>query len=256
MIFKTRPGIKKSFDMMHDFGLQNIIVSGCSFTYNNHETSAVTWPYYLRDLGGFDQVYDTSMPGAGNYHISNSLIWALESDQLDPEKSLVIVMWSGADRDDYITPSSNINEYPFGFNYSKNVSSAITGGSHPAAGGNTLESARHFFATKTNESRSIENYLYITNTWNYLQNNGYRFVFLNWCDSDLPSRAPNHFDIKKHLPTQARKNLENMIVSVTDPYEFALKNDLLWDDDFHPSPTGHLTWTKTILLPKLQQLFG
>ena len=115
MIFKTRPGIKKQFDTVHDFGIKNLIVSGCSFTYNNHETSASTWPYYLKDLGGFDQVLDCSMPGAGNYHIASSLQWAIEMQNPDPTNSLVIVMWSGNDRDDYICPQSIITDYPFKF---------------------------------------------------------------------------------------------------------------------------------------------
>jgi hypothetical protein len=111
MIFKVRPNIKKQFDTVHNFDIKNLIVGGCSFTYNNHETSAVTWPYYLRDLGGFEQVLDCSLPGAGNSHIADSLQWALEVDRPEPADSLVIVMWSGCDRDDYICPEENIKPY-------------------------------------------------------------------------------------------------------------------------------------------------
>lgn len=255
MKFKTRPNIAKAFDTICCFGFKNLIVSGCSFTHNNSETCAVTWPYYLRDLGGFEQVLDTSLPGAGNFHISHSLIWALESDQPDPDQSLVIVMWSGNDRDDYITPSSNINNYPFDFKYSPDVLSAITGGSHPTSKGNTKTSAKDFLAVKSLESRSVENYLYMTMTWNYLQNQGYRFLFLNFMDTKFPSRSGN-FEIQKYLPEPMQKRLKEMMLDVTDPYSFALKNDLLWTDDFHPSPDGHLNWTKNILIPKLTTLFG
>ena len=125
MIFKTRSDIKKQFNTVHDFGIKNLIVSGCSFTYNSLDTTSLTWPYFLRDLGGFDQVLDTSLPGAGNSHISNSLIWALEMDQPDPATSLVIVMWSGHDRDDYIFPKENVNNYSTPFYYSKKVMSSI-----------------------------------------------------------------------------------------------------------------------------------
>jgi hypothetical protein len=137
MIFKTR-NIKKQFNIIHNFGIKNLIVSGCSFTYNDVDTAPVTWPYYLRDLGGFDQVLDCSLPGAGNSHISDSLIWGLEIDQLDPAASLVIVMWSGHDRDDYICPNEHINNYPFRFNYSKNVMSSITGGNALESNGNSI----------------------------------------------------------------------------------------------------------------------
>lgn len=117
MIFKTRPDIKKQFDTIADLGINYLIVSGCSFTYNNHDSFAASWPYYLKDLGGFTQVLDCSLPGAGNQHISNSLLWALNIDQPDPKNSLIVVMWSGNDRDDYICPESNNSDtYPFKFN--------------------------------------------------------------------------------------------------------------------------------------------
>ena len=92
MIFKTRPNIKKQFDTIADLGIDNLIVSGCSFTHNNYNSSAVKWPYFLKDLGGFKQVLDCSLPGAGNQHISNSLLWALNIDQPDPKNSLIVVV--------------------------------------------------------------------------------------------------------------------------------------------------------------------
>ena len=256
MIFHQRPGIQKQFETVFDFNIKNLIVSGCSFTHNNSMSASVAWPYYLRDLGGFENVFDTSLPAAGNYHISNSLIWALESESTDPKQSLVIVMWSGNDRDDWITPVSNINQYLFEFKYSDNVMSAIAGGGASAEGRvNTKQSHKDFFATQDKESRAIKNYLLITNTWHYLQNNGFRFVFLNFLDSNLPSRT-GHFDIKKYLPKKQCKNLDNMIENIIDPYAWSLKNDLLWTDDFHPSPDGHLSWTKYVLLPHLKSRFS
>ena len=179
MIFKTRPNIKKQFDTIHNFGFTNLIVSGCSYVYNNHESSAVTWPYYLRDMGGFDQVLDTSLPGAGNYHIASSLQWAIEMETPEVDKSLVIVMWSGHDRDDYICPISNISDdYPVKFKYSNTVLTGITGGSSPAVKGNTYNGLKQLALTKTHESRAIENYLCIRGMWSFLTAAGYKFIFL------------------------------------------------------------------------------
>jgi hypothetical protein len=254
MIFKTRPDIKKQFDTIHDFGIKNLIVSGCSFTYNNHETSAVTWPYYLQDLGGFKQVFDCSMPGAGNSHIANSLQWAIEVDNPDPNDSLIIVMWSGNDRDDYICPEENNRPYPFKFNYNNNVFSGITGGSHGDSSGNTKEGLVALGKTKTVESRAIENYLIISSLYNFLQNKGYKFLFLNYADRSLPARHLD-FDIFPYLPNSVHFNFKSMIESVVDPYTYTLKNDLLDLDDFHPSPDGHLDWTKQVLIPHLKSQF-
>jgi len=251
MTFKVR-NIKKQFDTVHNFGLKNLIVSGCSFTYNNHETSAVTWPYYLRDIGGFDQVLDCSLPGGGNYHIANSLQWALEVDRPAPEDSLVVVMWSGCDRDDYICPTSNDNNsYPFTFKYSESVISGISGGA--MGNGNIKSGLKELGQTKTLESRSIENYLLINGLWHYLTSCGYKFIFLNFLDGNLPSRT-YHFDITKYLPTTIKNQYNLMLTKITDPHTFAVKHDLLCNDDFHPSPNGHLEWTRKILLPKLQTI--
>lgn len=252
MIFKTRPNIKKQVDTVHNLGFKNLIVSGCSFTYNNHDEYSITWPYYLRDLGGFDQVLDSSLPGAGNYHIANSLQWALEIDQPEPASSLVIVMWSGCDRDDYICPESNANkQYPWSFKYNNSIITGISGGMSAQANGNTITGLKDLAKTKTLESRAIENYLCINGLWHYLKNSGYKFVFLNFLDGNLPSRT-RHFDITKYLPTTIKNQYRSMLTKITDPYTWALKNDLLSDDDFHPSPDGHLDWTQKILLPKLQ----
>jgi hypothetical protein len=256
MIFKTRPNNKKQFNTQHNFGINNLIVSGCSFTHNNHDIAAVTWPYYLKDIGGFNQVFDCSLPGAGNHHICNSLQWALEMDNTSPSDSLVIVMWSGYDRDDYICPDTNIRSqltYPFKFHYSSNIESAITGGTSLESKGNTINYFKEFSLTKTRESRAIENYLYILGLWNYLTVNNYKFLFLNYKDYVLPNRTED-FDIKEYLPKDIISKLNSMITNITSPYVWALKNDLLSKDNFHPSPDGHLDWTRKILLPKLQTI--
>lgn len=252
MIFKTRD-INKQFDTIHDFGIKNLIVSGCSFTYNNHETIAVVWPYYLRDLGGFNQVFDCSLPGAGNHHIASSLQWAIEVENPDPKTSLVIVMWSGNDRDDYICPEKNSTGYPFKFNYNDNIFSGITGGSHANAAGNSGGQLAVLGKTKTSESRAIENYLIINGLYNFLQNKGYKFLFLDYLDRTLSSRTAD-FDIKPYLPYNIKSNLDCMIPKIITPHNWALKYNLLDRDDFHPSPDGHLDWTRKVLLPKLQTI--
>jgi hypothetical protein len=253
MIFKTRPGIEKKFQTEHDFGYENLIVSGCSFSYNQSDNHLISWPYYLRDLGGFSCVLDCALPGAGNQHIANSLQWALEIEKPDPAKSLVIVMWSGNDRDDYICPKSNIDTtYNFQFNYNNNVMSGITGGGLNSSG-NTINGLKQWAKTKSLESKAIENYLHISGLWHFLKNSNYKFVFLNFLNNNLPSRSL-HFDIGNYLPPGIQKNLNLMIERITDPYEWALKNNFLSEDDFHPNINGYLTWTRSVLLPHLKTL--
>ena len=243
-MFKTRK-IKKQFDTIDRVGYSNLIVSGCSFTFNNHETSAASWPYYLRDIGGFNEVYDCSLPGAGNNHIANSLQWCLENESPDPKNSLVVVMWSGNDRDDYVMPSSNDNkEYPFHFNYSKDVVSGITGGNAPENKGNLKE----YVVPKSKESRAIENYLIVNSMYHYLKSKGFTFVFLNFLYG--PSRT-NHFDLATYLPTDLKHTYKEMFTHVTDLHEWAIRHDFIEEDDFHCNVHGHLDWTRKVLHPYL-----
>lgn len=255
MTFKTRPALVNQFSKIHQFNFENLVVGGSSFTDNNHETQPVAWPYYLRDLGGFSDVLDCSMPGAGNYHISTSMQWAMENHNIDPSKNLVIVMWSGNNMDDCLSARQDIKDsYPVRFQYNSEVCSGITGGIS-AEGNLNSRKFKEYTLTKTPQTRAIENFLHILSLYNYLKVNNFSYVFLHHLNWSLPSRA-NDLDIRPYLPKNLVNQYNKMFAEIVTPYEFALKNGLLWDDDFHPSPDGHLIWTKTILLPKLIQLFN
>lgn len=253
MTFKVRP-IPKQFDTEVDFGLENLVVSGCSFTYNNSDTSACTWPYYLRDLGGFSTVFDTSLPGSGNYHIAHSLQWALENRPLDPKSTLVVVMWSGMDRDDYVCPNFNdAGTYPMVYRYNEHAISGITGGNNPQAQGNVKLGFKAMSQIKNNESRAIENYLYISSLYHYLTAQKYKFLFLNYMDRDLLKKTD--FELRSYLPKNLNDKLTQYIPKQpkTDVlYSWIVTHNLLHSDHFHPSPDGHLAWTRQILIPMLQ----
>lgn len=254
-MFVRRPLIEQNpfaFQTQHDFGYDNLVVSGCSFTYNNSSEHACTWPYYLKDLGKFKAVYDCSLPGAGNYHISHSLKWALTLENLDPTKTLVVVMWSGNDRDDLICGADFLNSYPTKHLYQTDVASAVTGGSAEKSIGNVDDVFGNIKRIKTRKSRSIENYLYIDSLKTWLDQNNYSSVFLDYLDRNLPNLTRD-FDIRDYLPNECLSRLDEIIIECEDIYSFALKNDLLWDD-FHPTPDGHLEWTKQYLVPLLQKL--
>ena len=61
-----------------DFGYKNLLVSGCSFTMS--EGRHLSWPYFLRQLGSFENLIDCACNGAGNYHIHHSTIWKIENN--------------------------------------------------------------------------------------------------------------------------------------------------------------------------------
>jgi len=251
LTFVTR-NIKPVFEPQHDFGFKNLVVAGCSFTYNSSQTDACTWPYYLKDLGNFETVYDCSLPGAGNYHVSHSVQWALLNQPLEQEQTLVVIMWSGNDRDDFICSTDFLGNAPTKYCYLPTVASAISGGSHVTSAGNTTI-AVNVKKIKNRQSRAVENFLYMDLLKTWLDQKGYRSVFLNYIDRQLPSRTTD-FEIKSYLPLSCQQRLDEMFGHCQDPYSFCLKNNLLYQDDFHPSANGHLQWTKDILIPYLKSL--
>lgn len=251
-MFHKRKNITADLPVTHDFNIENLVVSGASFTYNNSEQHACTWPYYLKILGNFKKILDCSLPGAGNFHIAHSLQWNLGCWPVDPDKSLVVVMWSNNTFDDTICALKHLNQYPFQHYYTELVCTALSGGSDPESYGNVHEQFKKIADIKDNYSRSIENFLYITGIWAWLKQKGYRAVFLDYSDKTIPSRS-HDIDIKKYLPKMAQSELDSILTKHLNLYNFAVKKNLLSDDDYHPHTEGHLCWTKEILIPLLQQ---
>lgn len=248
-----RVKLPRQFPAEKDFGIKNLVVSGCSFTYNNSTEHLCAWPFYLRDLGSFESVFDTSLPGAGNSHISKSLRWDLMSSLLSADDTLIIVMWSGNDRDDFVCDNLCLNSYPVRYTYIEGVSSAISGGSATKSQGNVDFDWQLLQTKKSKQSRAIENYLEICSLRDFLDLQKYRYVFLNYLDTKLPSLTRD-FNIIDYLPEAARQDYHNMFLDIETIYQWALKRDLLMNDDFHPTPDAHLGWTKQILIPALCKL--
>ena len=242
--------IEKQFDKIVDLGFDNLVVGGCSFTYTNPAQVPTTWPYYFRDLAGFNQVYSCAMPGAGNNFISQSMVWGLETKKLSPETTMVVVMWSGHDREDAIFSSDAVDKSAnFVYNYTDNVCNGTTGGSG-REGDMTLHwwGYRDIHKYKSFESRAVENAIWKIQLKKYLNASGYKSIFVDFLDPSVPNRTEN-FDIVKFLPDTIKETYSSIMDTVQDPYSFSLKRMLISDDDFHPSPDGNLAWTREILIP-------
>jgi len=248
---KTRQ-LDKVFQTITELPFSNLFVSGSSFTYNNSEKHRITWPYYLQDLGNINQVYDSSMPGAGNYHIAFSLIWTLENIPHTIDDTLVIVMFSANDQDDCIIDKDSLNDYPWVFNYSESVVTGISGGSNLGNTGN--HECRCMVHEKTNQSRAIENFLYKIILKNYLENKKYNFLLLDYMHPNSVARDSN-FNMHKYLNKNIKNKLSDLSICNEYLYDFVVKHDLLDDDNYHPSPQGHLEWTKQCLMPTILKKF-
>ena len=213
------------------------MVGGCSFTYNISDTDSSSWPYYLRDKCGFDQVYDCSIEGASNYQIFTSVIYALETHNLDPQETLVIIMWSGYQRESKIVSADSVSDKKYVYDYNSQVSCINK------TGYNTQ------FNQRSKESIALENYIHIISTWNYLKNCNYQFVFLDFVDTKIGHKST--IDIEQHLPTELRKKFTSMFLDIENFFVYCVKHNQLQQDQFHPTIQGHLDWTHNVLAPAL-----
>jgi hypothetical protein len=244
----------RTFDVECDLGYYNLIVSGCSFTNNFNKAHVHTWPYYLRDLGGFKRVWDGSCPSAGNNHINRSIVTGIELEEFDPADTLVVVMWSGYDRDDYLVSTKVVDSsYPYHYNYTNDVSLGTTGGL--LGGGNLIVNIENVKKIKNLPSRALENYILMQSLAGYLNSRGFRYVFTEF---STPGRMKDtNFDPLNYLPQKLQQPFVDLVRNLSPNL-----GDWAWPelehykqnkggDGHHPDAEQHLTWTRSVLLPYL-----
>ena len=237
---------------------KNLVTAGCSFSTVDHNSEhSLTWPEYLRDRMGIDNLYSLAQPGSGNRQITASTMWFLEENQLDCEDTLIVIMFSGNDRDDEIADISKLTQPSYRYNNS--VAGAITGGQTLVSIGNIKSDITYkevITKLKSHNSRAVENYLHIISLYNYLENNNYQTVYTKFLDTQEPSRSKD-FDIKEYLTDAFADKIDTIIdPKLTNIYSWCLKKSLLSDDDFHPSPQGYLSWVDSALLPYITSKFN
>lgn len=246
--------VSRTFDSIIDLGYENLLASGCSFTRNKGLAHIESWPYYLRDLANFKQVYDCSCAGAGNKHIHDSVIYALEEDEtITPENTFVIVMWSAYDRDDFIVSQEHIlEEANCSYLYKDTVGVAITGGL--AGRSNSILSLDNIKKLKTHESRAVENYICISGLHHYLNSRGFSFVFTEF--STPGTKRDLNFDIANYLDPVLVNKFKNLVRGVSPNLgDYGQQFDIAVDPQkkrYHPTVDAQLNWTRDILIPYLR----
>lgn len=240
---------------------KTLLVSGCSFTHNNGST-IFSWPHILgKELGL--EVINLSIPGAGNTHIANSIILALEKGNLDPATTLVMAMWSGIGRIDWIADnelSKFADTYPFNYNYDE-FSELVVGGNwwnikRPSPVQSALITYSKFQSEK---SLALQSWLAMKNLYNYLKVNGFNYYctsYLNIFADGKNGDAVTINYLKELENIKLKLDTEVWLPLDTDCYlgNYCRKKNLLHDDNFHPGWEGHQVWIREILLPCLQQV--
>lgn len=239
---------------------KNLLVSGCSFTHNNGADHAFSWPHVLaQDLDL--TVTNLSIPGAGNSHIANSIIIALEKSNLSPEDTLVMAMWSGIGRIDWITDnelSKFNNDYPFTYNYDEFNELVVGGNWWNIKRPSGVQSALiNYSKYQSDKSLSLQSWLAMKNLYNYLKNRGFVYkctsylnIFINGINDDS-------------ITVNYQQELENLKLELDGdawlPFDgdmylgnYCQHNNYLWDDNFHPNWEGQQKWTREVLLPMLR----
>lgn len=237
--------IAKQFNTTHSSRYKNILVSGCSFTYNNSEIHACSWPYYLRDLTGFEQVYDCSQSGAGSNHIFNSVINEIETNpDIDSDNTLVIIMWSGLSRTDVIAtnnitrPWHDMSNYDFDQKFSTLSIFGQTSETQSPIGNLCLQYKKLI----DGDAQIYESCLKIIALESYLKQKGFSFVFLSW-------QNPQPELERVSIGPTIKSKLEN----IEYLREFSIARDQT-EPCGHPTPDAYLSWTREKLLPYLDKL--
>ena len=238
--------LANQFTTTYTTQFKNLLVSGCSFTYNNSDLHICSWPYYLRDLAGFEQVYDCSQGGAGNNHVFNSIINEIETNpNINTQDTLVIVMWSGLTRTDVIAEQDVTKPWHYMSNYYFDDQFATLSIFNHANKTTPLdELCRWYKKLVSADAQVYESVIKIIALKAYLDQKGFRSIITSWKDPRLELK---HTTISPLIIDSAISTVD--AVTYLDSYAISMK---LQAADGHPAPYGHLGWTRNHLLPYLK----
>jgi len=238
---------------------KTLIAGGCSFTDNRcHEKDIVdnhviTWPFYLRDFCGLDQVIDCSFGGAGNKFIHDSIIAEIEyNTELDKDTTLVVVMWSGNDRDDFIGDKLATKEYGGIYEFPDGSVPIITGGEGGIT--NSIFNIDNVKKIQDTKSRSLTNFIHVCSLYHYLKSKQLDFIFTQFHDGCL--LRDNHWNLTDSLDSQIKETYHNFFDIQKTLGNYAKEKKLGSDDSYHPNPLAQMQWTEEHLIPCMQKKFS
>ena len=168
----------------------NLVVSGCSFTTNEHvpDGSNWNWANILAKDTGMD-IHNLATAGAGNTHIANSIILYLaQHPELTPENTLVMAMWSGAGRIDLLTSTEfkPLNKVAAACVYNSKVA-CLPGGNWwnvriPSLEANTVKNLARM---SSSYSFALASWLEIQKLENFLKCKEFTYRFTSFLNYDI-----------------------------------------------------------------------
>jgi len=231
-------------------GLTNLLVAGCSYTWNNSDQHACTWPYYLQRLLGMHQVLDCSQSGSGPDLAFNSIINEIVTNPLvNPETTMILVMWPELSRTDVIVTLDDMLEryhdmslYRFTDNFANLSIYNQTDQGHTAFD-DLAARYKRVIATDAQEYQSL---LKMRSLAAALDNEDFYWMFLSWDQPDLTRLK----DLR--IPDAVVKSLD-LVEPIQTLASYARTTDQTIPGDGHPTSEAHLEWTRQVLLPHMAQ---
>jgi hypothetical protein len=230
----------------------NLLVSGCSFSYNHSADHVTSWPYYLRDLANFREVYSTALTGAGTQHIFNSIINEIENrSNLNADNTTVLVMWSGLSRTDVIAETtvvqpwmSRSGAFPLDqmYHYDDQFSTMRVPRLRRLDNKDPVDQMHGLYRKIIcPHAQTLQSMLNIVALSGYLENLGFPYMFMSW-----RSHAMDLATVPGAL-SQRVGDLVNTVETIGD-YATTTGN---MDNSRHPNIDAHLDWTRLRLVPEL-----
>lgn len=234
--------LTRAFSPTHQCAKENILVSGCSFTYNNSEEHVCSWPYYLRDLCDIKSVYDCSQSAAGSNHIFNSVVHEIESNpDINCNNTIVIIAWSGLTRTDVIADKEITQPYHVVSNYvfdDKFATLSILNSFSSKDKHFIDDMSRQYKRVVNTDAQILESALKIIALKNYLENKNFNHVFVQYQDLSEELKT-----LDQTIYQQTINCFDNVVPIGTHSTEF--------EEDGHPTPNSYLAWTKECLISYL-----
>ena len=238
---------------------KHLVVSGCSFTHQPATApGAFSWANLLANWTGME-IHNLAIPGAGNEHISKSAMLYLEKNKLPAEDTLVIIMWSGINRIDWITDASLSNfstEYSFSYQYD-DYNELTLGGAWWNAKRPTplIKTLIEYSKYQSIHSLTLQSWLAMQNLTNYLKVNKFTHYHTSFLSYQRIVLAEDYVDFDKEL-TKLNLSLDKkhwLPMAAEDHYgDWSRQRKYLQPDGFHPRfPEATEGWLKEILIPQL-----
>lgn len=248
---------------------KKLIVSGCSFTERPN-----SWAEILASVLNLELI-NLASGGAGNKHVQYSLLNYIAKNDLDPNTTLVGIMWSHPIREDLffeMNPEFKHQElYLYKFDdYTAEISTRDL----LKSSGFDDRKKRAFVAKHTilsgNGNKAgiaLDTWTTMESTISFLKANGFDFfqtIFHDYLHkSDLLSTKDEAWEFQKQFfyaneleRINLKLNKNGWLDLNHDEFlgEFAFFKKELESDEYHPNQIAHRLWTVKILLPKLVKM--